>query len=46
MSQSLSQLYVHLVFSPKDRAPVLHPTFPRGSMIILPEYSTRLTPRR
>jgi len=25
MSQSLSQLYVHLVFSTKDRAPVLHP---------------------
>ena len=25
MSQSLSQLYVHLVFSTKDRVPVIHP---------------------
>jgi REP element-mobilizing transposase RayT len=25
MSQSWSQLYVHLIFSSKDRAPVLHP---------------------
>ncbi|RPI21622.1 MAG: hypothetical protein EHM61_24290 [Acidobacteria bacterium] len=25
MSQSWSQLYVHLVFSTKDRVPVLHP---------------------
>ena len=27
MGQSLSQLYVHLVFSTKDRAPLLYPEF-------------------